>query len=339
MANQSQVPPPIALLDLINGSMLTQAVYVAAELDIAEVLAAGPLPAAEIAAKVGADPDATYRLLRLLASHEIFVEGPDGRFDLTPMADCLREGAQMSLRAQARLIGGPLHWQDWGHLLDSVRTGEPAIDKLRGMGVYDFLAANPEFGGLFMAAMGNLSVLETWPLVQAYDFSRFGTIVDVFGGSGGLLAAALQRAGGAKGILVDERADMMGAPDFLRNMGVADRVTIDRTALFDPPPAGGDAYILKHILHEWSEEKALHLLKNIRGAIKDDGRLLVMEYVVPQDAEPHAAKLVDLWLMLLIGGRERTEAQYRELLAEAGFEVTEVVGTMAPISIVEARPV
>ncbi|TMQ91584.1 hydroxyneurosporene methyltransferase [Actinomadura soli] len=321
------------------GSMVTQAVHVAARLDLPEILAAGPLPAAEIARRAQADPDATYRLLRLLAGYSIFAERPDGMFESTPMAAALRADTPMNMRDMALLLGGPEHWEDWGHLVDAVRTGEPVPPKLRGMGIYDYLAANPGFAQVFVGAMGNLSEVETQPILDAYDFTRYDTIVDVYGGGGSLLAAVLGAAPKSRGVLVDERANDMGAQAIFERAGVADRYSIDGTALFERPPAGGDAYILKHIVHEWSEAKALELLTNVRASINEDGRLLVMEFVVPEGPERHPGKLVDLWLLLLIGGRERTEAQYADLFTKAGFELTQVVGTASAVSIIEGRPV
>jgi hypothetical protein len=337
--NQLMVPGSIALLELIMGSMITQAIHVAAELGIADVLGDGPLTAEELARRVNTDPEATYRLLRMLASYSIFAEQKDGRFKLTPMADALRSDSPMSVRGMALLLGGPIHWEDWGNLITSVRTGEPVLPKLRGMGAYEYLEANPEFAEVFNSGMGSLSDLETEPTVAAYDFSRFNTIVDVFGGRGTLLAAILKRAKNSRGILVDERAEKLGASAFFQEAGVAERCTVDTTGLFESPPSGGDAYILKHIVHEWPESKALEILKNVRGAISDSGRLLLMEFVLPEGKTQHPGRLVDLWLMLLIGGKERTSAQYAELLASAGFRLTRVIGTASSVAIIEARPV
>ncbi|MET7622246.1 methyltransferase [Streptomyces sp. NPDC005408] len=332
-------PAPFALLELAQGSMVTQAIYVAAELRVADALEDGPLTVQELAREVDADPEALYRLLRLLAGHAIFAEQSDGRFRLTPMADALRVNAPVSMRDIAVLMGHPIHWEDWGHLLDSVRTGEPSLPKLRGMGAFEFLEANPAYGKVFIGGMGAMSDTETLPILAAYDFSRFSTIVDFCGGRGTLLAGILQQTPGARGILYDPRVDNNGAADFLKEEGVADRCTIAGGDLFDAPPAGHDAYILKHIVHDWPESQALEILKNVRESISEDGRLLLMEMVPPSSGNsPHAAKLVDLWLMLLVGGRERTQEQYGELLLGAGFRLERVVQTAAPISIVEARP-
>ena len=332
-------PAPFALLELAQGSMVTQALYVAAELGVADVLAPGPLPVEQVAEQVGADPQALYRLLRLLASYSVFTERADGRFALTPMAAALRSGTEGSMRDIAVLMGHPTHWEDWGHLLEAVRTGEPSLPKLRGMGAFDYLEANPEYGAVFIGGMGNMSDTETAPILAGYDFSRFETVVDFGAGRGTLLAGILQRSPRSRGILVDPRVETNGAAQYLREQGVADRCAIDRSGLFDPVPSGGDAYVLKHIVHDWPEPRVLEMLTNIRKSINPGGRLLLIEMVPTPGNAPHAGKLVDLWLMLLVGGQERTAAQYADLLAAAGFQLERVVQTAAPVSVIEARPV
>lgn len=334
----SNVPPPLALLELIMGSMVTQAIHAAARLDIAEILAEGPLTSGEIASRAGSDPGTTHRLLRALASYSVFAQHEDGRFGLTPMSEALRAGTPMSMRGMALLLGDPVEWEHWGHLVSAVRTGEPVLPKLHGVGGYEFLAANPDFAATFEGGMGDLSKLETEPIIAAYDFSGFGTIVDVFGGNGGLLAAVLQRAPGARGILADPRAGDLDAAGFLREAGVGDRCSVEESGLFEKPPAGGDAYIMKHIVHEWPEEQALEILRGTREVIGDEGRLLLMEFVIPDRPAPHPGWLVDLWLMILMGGRERTRDQYASLLARAGFRLAGVTATASAVSIIEAVP-
>lgn len=333
------VPPPFALLQMIMGSMLTQAIHVAAVLDVAGILADAPLRAEEIAQQAGSDPDATARLLRALASVGIFTELPDATFTLTPLADALRDDAPVSMRGMALLLGHPYQWEDWGHLIDSVRTGEPVLEKLRGMGGYEFLAANPDFAQVFEGGMGTLSDLETVPVAEGYDYAKFDTLVDVFGGRGVVLAEILQRAPATRGVLFDQRAEHLGAQKLLEEAGVADRVSIDTGELFGTVPAGGDGYLLKHIVHEWPEAKSLEILRNVRRAIRDDGTVLLIEFVLPDGNEPHPGKLVDLWLMILMGGRERTRSQYAELLAKAGFQLTRVIETASSAAIIEAKPV
>ncbi len=336
--SQRLTPPPMALLELIQGAMVSQAISVAAQLGVADIVKDEPLPVDEIARQVQAHPEALYRLLRLLASLSIFEELDGRRFALTPMADALRADAPNSMRGMAVLMGHPIHWEDWAHLIDSVRTGDPALPKLRGMGAFEYLFANPEYGAVFFQGMGNLSAIETEPILGAYDFSAFGTIVDVGGGNGALLSRILQQSPASRGVLFDERAGMSGAEAVFAQAGVADRARIDAGGLFDPVTPGADAYLLKHIVHDWPEEQALQILRNVRQAAGDNGRLLLMEFVPPEGNAPHPGKLVDLWLMLLVGGRERTRAQYSELLSRAGFELEQVVPTASPLSIVEARP-
>ncbi len=295
-----------ALLDLIQGSVITQAIYVAARLGIADILSEGPLTAGEIAKRAEADPEATYRLLRALSGYSVFAERDDGQFELTPMAGGLRDDAPDSMRGIALLMGHPLLWEEWGHLISSVRTGEASLPQLRGMGAYEFLMANPEYAAAFFQGMGSLSGPETGSVVAAYDFSRFGKIVDV--GAGPVLEAA----------------------------GVAGRCTIENGSYFESVPPGGDAYILKHTLHDFTESQCLAVLKNIRDAISADGALFVIEYVLTGNNTRHIGNIIDIWLMLLLGAKERTSAQYAELLASAGFKLTRVVPTTSPVSIIEA---
>nr|AEE65480.1 putative O-methyltransferase [uncultured bacterium BAC AB649/1850] len=334
----SAVPAPFALLGLIQGAMLSQALYAAASLGIADVLADGPRPATDIAKQVDADPDATYRLLRVLASYGIFAEGTGQRFELTPMADALRTDAPMSMRRIALLMGHPTHWEDWGHFLEAVRTGEPSLPKVRGMSAWDFFTAEPEYAAVFFGGMGNLSDLENEPVAAAVDYSRFARIVDVGGGRGNLLAAILRRAPGSSGV-VFAPPTVEEAEQVLTEAGVADRCTAEAGSFLETIPAGGDAYLLKHIVHDWPEEQAVDILRNVRKAIKPDGKLLLMENVVPEGNTPHSSKLIDLWLLLLVGGRERTEAEYDRLLTAAGFALSTITETAAGLSVIEADPV
>ncbi|MEU0163648.1 methyltransferase [Streptomyces sp. NPDC006261] len=332
---------PFALLELTMGSMVTQAIHVAARLGIAETLQDGPLKPLEIAERVGANEEGLDRLLRLLASHHIFEGNQDGTYALTPMGDALRADHPLTMRDIAVLMGHPIHWEDWGHLLDSVVTGEPSLPKLRGVGAFEYLEQNPEYGEVFIKGMGNMSDTETAPVVASYDFSQFGTVVDFCGGRGGLLSGILQSAPKTRGILSDPRVEGNGAAEFLAGQGVADRSTTHAGGLFDAVVEGGDAYVLKHIVHDWPEDRVLEILRNVRAAIKPGGKLLLVEMVIPEDEPnaPHSGKLVDLWLLLLVGGKERTATQYADLLARAGFELERVVPTGSPVSIVEATPV
>lgn len=328
-----------ALLDLTQGSVITQALYVAARLSIADILSDGPLAAAEIAKRADANPEAVYRLLRLLSGYSVFAEGEDGRFGLTPMASALRDDAPDSMRGIALLMGHPLFREDWGHLLTSVRTGEPSLPTLRGMGAFEFLMANPEYRIAFFQGMGNLSAPETDPVVAAYDFSRFRTIVDLGGGRGALLAGILNRANGSTGILFDHPQATADAADVIKAAGVAGRCTIENGSYFETVPAGADAYLLKHTLHDFSEPQIRAVLKNVRNAINPSGALFVIEYVLPEGNERHIGNIIDMWLLLMLGAKERTRQQYADLLASEGFRLTSIIPTTSPVSIIQAEPV
>ncbi|MEU0442955.1 methyltransferase [Streptomyces sp. NPDC006186] len=328
-----------ALLHLIQGAVVTQALSVAARLGVADVLAGGPLSVEEIAARVGSDAKATHRVLRALAGHGVFAVGPDGRYANTPLSDKLREDAPDTMRGFALLMNHPTLWEEWGHLYDTVETGEPNLPKLRGVGALDFFHANPDYARVFFQAFGELSASETDPILAAYDFSGFGTVVDVIAGRGNLLAGILRQAPDTKGILYDSKIATVDSPALFEAAGVADRLTIEHGGYLDKLPAGGDAYVFKHIIHDFSEADAVTALRNAREAIAPGGKLLVIEYVIPEHNEKHLGNTIDLWLMLMLGAQERTLAEYTELFARAGFKLTRAVPTSAPISVIEGIPV
>ncbi|MFJ5265800.1 methyltransferase [Streptomyces sp. NPDC088387] len=333
-------PAPFSLLEIVQGAMLSQAVYAAAELRVAEALREGPLDVDTLAGRVGAHPETLGRLLRLLAANDIFRQGRDGRFELTPMAGALLEDAPMSMRGIAVLMGHPVHWEDWSHFVEAVRSGEPSLPKLRGMSAFEFLEAKPEYGEVFAKGMGAMSATETEPVLAAYDFSAFNTVVDFCAGRGELIAGILKKSPGTRGILSDPRVAHNGAAEYLAGQGVAGRCEVVQGELFGPVPGGGDAYVLKHIVHDWPPRQALEILRNVRAAMRPGTRLLLMEMVVPDKRNaPHASKLVDLWLMLLVGGKERTAAQYGEILTQAGFRLERVVPTAGAIAVVEATAI
>ncbi|WP_051871648.1 methyltransferase [Streptomyces sclerotialus] len=330
--------PTDDLMEMVVGGCTAQAIYTAAKLGIADVLAEGPRTAEEIAAKVEADPDGVYRLLRALTTRAIFAEEPGKRFTLTPMADALRSDAPNSVRALVLMAGHPITWETWGRLTHSVVTGEPAFWKLRGMRVFEYLARDEEYADLFNQAMTFSSSIEIPTILEAYDFSRFRTIVDVGGGQGRLLAAILQATPDANGVLLDIESVTASAPPVLAEAGVADRCTIHSGSFFDAVPTGGDAYILKHVLHDWPEDKAVDILRSVRASIGENGELLLVALVLPDDNSPHLGKVVDLDLLLEFGGRHRTAEEYRRLLATAGFALRRVVPTAGAASVVEAVP-
>ncbi len=337
--HQRLVPPPAAILDVLVGAWVSQAVQAAAALGIADALAGGPLRPAELADRVGADQDGLSRLMRALISRGIFRQRPDGRYDLTPLAEPLRSDVPGSMVGAALFYGSEQHRAHWSHLEESVRTGRPVVAQLRGKEFFDYLGDDPGFATLFNDAMTGISEMAVGPVVAGYDFSRFRTIIDVGGGHGGLLAAIISATPQARGVLYD-LPDVVGdAPDLLRRRGVADRIRVEGGSFFNGVPGGGDAYVLKHIIHDWSDEQALVILRNVRAAAGPGTTLLLLEFVIPDHDRDFMGKWADLEMMLVAGGRERTAAQFRSLLAQAGFRMNRTVQTASPFSFVEATAV
>ena len=329
-------PPSASVLDLISTAWVAQGVYTATKLGIIEVLRDGPQSADAIAEKVDANPDAVYRLMRLLASRGVFTQHRDGRFALAPMGAALRADAPESMRGIVLFWGDPLHWEHWGQLSLSVRTGRCAIEELRGKPTFEWFEDVPELAAVFNDGMTSISKMETPTVVAAYDFSRFGTIVDVGGGHGLLIAEILRQAPNSKGVLFDAESVIDGAPTVLGPAGVSDRCAAVVGSFFESVPAGGDAYVLKHIVHDWDDEKSVQILRNVRAAMNPDAKVLIVETVVPDDDREHLSKLLDMEMLVAASGRERTEAEYAELLRQAGFRHTRTVATVGPASLVEA---
>jgi hypothetical protein len=337
--DQKMVPAPVFMLEMITASWMTQAIYAAAKLGIADELTAGPLTADDLAGRVGADSDGLRRLLRLLASRSILARRKDGRYELTALGAALRTDAPVSMRAFALMVGCPEHWEHWGMLANSVTTGAESVTALRGMGVFDYMETNAELAAVFNDAMTTVSEMSISPILAAYDFSVFDTIADVGGGHGRLLAAILRQAPHAKGILFDLASVTAGAAPLMVKHGVADRVTIESGSYFDTVPGGADAYVLKHVVESFDDAKALRILQNIRGRIPAHGRVLLIEVVVPENDSPHFGKLLDMEMLVSVGGRERTAAEYADLLRRGGFTPRRVVPTASPVSVIEAEPV
>lgn len=338
VAYRKLVPGHIAVMELLAAGWLTQAIHAAAELGVADALADGPRTGAELAERIGADEDGLHRLLRLLIAHGIFARRRDGRYALTPMAKALRSDSAVSLRDAALFFGSALHRDHWSHLVDAVRTGKPVGQALHGMSFFEHVQANRQLGKLFDNAMTSIGTLSLGPLLAAYDFTRFDTVVDIGGGEGTLIAEILRGAPRSTGILFDLPEVAEAAAAHLAVRGVAERCTIERGSFFDTVPQGGDVYILKHILHDWPEQDAGRILGAVRAAMKPDARLVIVELVLPENHRPHPGKFVDLEMLVNVGGRERTAAEYREFLARYGFTLQRVIPTVSPDNILEAVP-
>ncbi len=340
--HQRLTPAPAAMIEMILAGWTSQAITVAAQLGVADALADGPLPIDELAVRVDADPDALRRLLRALISRGIFGLRRDGRYELNSLADTLRSDAPVSMKSAARFYGSQEQRERWTLLVDAVRTGNAVVEALRGKESFDYFDENPELAELFNQTMTSISEMTDATVVAGYDFSAYPTIVDVGGGHGPLLAAILAAAPDSRGVLYDLPLVVADAPGLLQEQGVADRVVIAEGSFFDSVPGipgNGDAYVLKNIIHDWPDEKAGQILRNVRAAAGPRATLLLIEFVIPKHNRDFPGKWVDLEMMLNLGARERTAAEYRNLLSQAGFRMTRVVQTASPLSVVEARPV
>ncbi|OXR47183.1 Multifunctional cyclase-dehydratase-3-O-methyl transferase TcmN [Nocardia cerradoensis] len=332
-------PAPLSLMELLAAGWLAQAIHAAAALGIADELARGPLAGAELARRVGANEDALRRLLRLLISHGIFAQRRDGRYALTPPARALCRDSPESLRDAALFFGSAMHRAHWTHVVDAVRTGNPVGPQVDGAPFFEYIRTDRQFGDLFDRAMTSIGSLTTESLFAAYDFGQFSTIVDVGGGHGAMLTEILTRAPETRGVLFDLPDVVAGGAERFAAAGFDGRAEVTPGSFFESVPAGAEAYLLKHVVHDWPDARAEQILRTVRAAMTSDARLIIVEIVLPQDNRPHPGKYTDLEMLINSGGRERTAGDYRDLLARCGFELTRITETVSPESVIEARPV
>jgi hypothetical protein len=329
-----ETPAPAALLQMMTGHWRTQSITVVAKLGIADLLAEGPKTSEELAAACGVHAPSLYRLLRALASVGIFSEGEGQRFGLTPMAELLRSDHPGSLRAAAIFYGSE-NYQGWGELLWSVQNGEAAFIHHYGAYLFDYLEANPQTRAIFSAMMTGLSAGVAKALAEVYDFSACRLVVDVGGAQGRLVATILQANPHLRGILFD-LPDIAGqAAAYLASMGVAGRCEVVGGDFFVALPSG-DTYVLRYILHDWNDDQCRTILEKCRLAMTRGGRILIIEWVIPPANEPSFGKFLDLTMMVQLTGRERTEAEYRALLEQAGLHIARIIPTGVGPSIIEA---
>ncbi|QEH37477.1 Multifunctional cyclase-dehydratase-3-O-methyl transferase TcmN [Aquisphaera giovannonii] len=326
----------VALQNLIVGKWLSQALSVAAKLGIADLLGEGPRVCDDLAQQSGADPSSLYRVLRALAGVGVFKEVESRRFELTPMAGLLRSGVPGSLRAVAIMAGEDWTWRPWGKLEHSVRTGERGFDAVFGMPPFEYLPANPEAAAVFDAAMTGWSMHNAAAVAQAYDFSGIGTLMDVGGGHGFLLATILKANPSLRGVLFEMPTVCEGARSLLAAEGLSDRTRVAAGSFFEPIGERADACILKSVIHDWDDAQSTTILRHCREAVGPRGRVLLAEMVIPPGNGPDFGKLLDLEMLVVAGGRERTEAEYRGLLAGAGLRMTRVVRTASPSCVIES---
>lgn len=335
--HQRLLPAPAAMLEMIVAAWTSQAITAAAQLGVADALADGPLPIGELAARVGADADTLARLLRALIGRGVFRHRRDGRYELNSLAATLRSDAPASALWPARFYGSREQRERWSLLVHSIRTGDSVVPALHGKHGFAYFADNPEHADLFHRTMTSISELTTTSVVAGFDFGAYANIVDVGGGQGALLAAILAAAPASCGVLYDVPGVVAGAAKLLRERNVADRVRIVEGSFFDGVPSGADAYVLKNIVHDWPDDTAVQILRNVRASAGPRATVLLIELVIPEHDRDFAGKWADLEMLLHLGGRERTATEYSELLGQAGFRATRVVPTASPLSIVEAR--
>jgi hypothetical protein len=337
-ATAPALPAHVQLIQMAAGSWVAAALYGAAKLGLADLLADGPRSAAEMAPATGTHAPTLHRFLRTLGSLGIVTDTGGGRYALTPLGEALKSGAPGAARSTIMMFGGPIFWRSWEEIVYSLQTGKTGFEKVWGMGAFDYLAQHPEEASLFSETMVGFHGSEPPTVADAYDFSSLKTVVDVGGASGNMLAAILTRHPGVRGVLYDLPHVVRDAPALLKARGIDDRVTIEAGSFFERVPSGGDAYVMSHIIHDWSEEQCLTILGNCRKAMRADSRLLIVETVIPEDNSPHQGKLQDLVMLVLPGGQERTEAEYDALLTKGGFQLRRVIPTSSVVSIVEAIP-
>ena len=332
----TDLPPSVTMLQMIAGFWLSRALYLAAKLGLADLLKDGSMQSEELAQLTGTHAPALYRVLRALASVGVFAEDDQGRFALTPLAATLRSDVPGSLRAFTISELGEDHYPAWGEVMRSVRTGETAFDHLFGMDVWRYRAQHPEEARIFDEAMASFSSIIHEAILRSYDFSPIGTLVDVGGGDGGLLASILKASPQMQGVLFDLPHVITGAQKRMEAEGLVERCQIVPGDFFASVPSGGDAYLLKWVIHDWDEERSVAILKTCHHAMAEHGKLLLVEAIIPQGNLPSFHKFMDLNMLVMTGGRERTEAEYRALLEAAGFRLRNIIPTQSEMSVIEA---
>ena len=334
-AMTSAPPPQAVIMQLSMGAAVTQAIYVAAKLGIADILANGEKSVDEIAIAADAHSPSLYRILRSLASLGVFTETEKRIFANTPVSEVLRSGIPGSMRGSMIFMGEPWHYNVWADMLHSAKTGETAWKETHGEEVFDWFAKNPEASEIFNGCMSELSAGSAPAVVAGYDFSGIDTIADIAGGHGLMLSQILKANPTLKGILFDMEHVVSGAGEMLRSYGVEDRVRCVSGDFFSEVPAA-DAYIMKHIIHDWDDERSIKILESIHRAMIGEGKVLLAEMVIPEGNDPHPGKMLDLEMLTSPGGIERTADEYSQLFEKAGFRLNRIVPTMSPFSVIEA---
>lgn len=326
------------LTRILISPALARAVSTTAELGVADLIQTGqPQPVEHLARASKTHEPSLYRILRFMAGYGLFQESENRHFDHTPLSAALRSDAPGSYRAAAQLFH-PI-FAAWEGLHHSIQTGEPAFNKVFGAPIFEYIPTHPELGPLFDAGMGSINYYETDALLGAYDFAGIGVLADIGGGNGSLISAVLARYPNMQGILFDLGHVVGRAKENLQAAGLADRCRVIEGSFFESIPAGADAYLLRHIIHDWTDEQSIQILRNCHKVIPANGKLIIADCVVPAGNTPSLSKDMDITMLTFPGGQERTEAQFRSLLKASGFELKSITPTTTMISVVEGRPV
>lgn len=335
----TSVPPPPEqiLMQMATGKWVSKALAVVADLGIADLLGGGARHVDDLAAAAGSGADGLYRLIRAMTAFGVFTELPGRRFENNAMSTLLRSDVPNSLRAMVRWLGEEGAWRAWSGLEYSVKTGKPAFDHILGTQVFDYFQAHPETGRIFNDAMSSFTAVTGPAVAKAYDFSGINTLVDVGGGHGALLARICQQHPGVRGVVFHRPEVVAGAGPLLAAEGVADRIRTEGGDFFERVTVGADAYIMKHIIHDWDDAHCVRILTNCRQAVAPGGKVLIVDQVVTDGPESVYAKLSDLeMLVMTTGGRERTAEEFGRVLAAAGLTLTRIVPTESPVAVIES---
>jgi len=337
MHDPNAIPPPAAVIGLVAGMWAAKATAVAANLGIPDQLAHGPKTAEEVAKAIGVDASAVYRLMRAVMSVGVLTAEQEHRFALTPLGEALRSNVPGSMRSFLIAEMAPGHWLPWGNLEDAVRTGRPSAPKALGMDTWEYYRKNHDEAFHFAEAMSGLSHMAMQAVLASYSFAGARKVVDVGGSHGAFVAAVLQREKTARGVLFDRPEVVDGAGATLEQAGVNDRVDRIGGSFFESVPVGGDVYLLKHILHDWKDDECVKILRNVREAMVLDGRVVVVEMLITDEGPPSPAPLLDLNMLVMLTGKERTTEDFAALFAKAGLKLHAVTSTQSPVAVIEAR--
>jgi O-methyltransferase domain len=338
MSTQPQTPPAyVGIYQILNGVHVAGAVSCLAQMGIPDLIGTDSKSAEELAKEIGADPQALYRLMRATASVGVLSEGADGKFSQTPMSAVLRSDAKPSLRNLAIMSGREWHGRGWSHLEYCVRTGKPAMEQIYGAPTFEYLKQHPEEAKIFNDAMTDISTIDSPAVAEAYNFEGIRSIVDIAGGHGLLLATILKKNPQIRGTLFEMPHVLEGAKNGPL-APVMDRCTLASGDMFSSVPSGVDAYIMKHIIHDWPDDRCVQILKACRKGVNAGGKLLVVDSVIHPGNDFSPSKFLDLQMLIFPSGCERTEKQFRELFAASGWKLNRIIATKASDSVVEGVP-